>query len=67
GDPITYAITVGPPGITIDTTGFIQWKFPEQANDTTYSITITVTDAKGAGAELQIPLKLTKKPAEEQQ
>lgn len=65
GDPISYSIEVGPPGMTIDNTGTLQWKFPVLDKDTVYNLIIKVTDSKGAGEEIQIPLRMTKSTPEE--
>ncbi len=59
GDTITYEIDKGPSGMTIDSTGNLRWKFPT-GKDTLYFVTVKVTDTKGGGAEIQIPLKLTR-------
>jgi|GEM_PF-1934796 len=65
GDPITYEIAEGPTGMTIDSTGMLQWKFPATGKDTVYSVTVKVTDPKGGGAKVQIPLKLTRTQVKE--
>jgi hypothetical protein len=61
GDPITYSIKEGPSGLTIDNTGMIRWKSPALSKDTTYQITVKVTDPTGAGREIKIPLSITRK------
>jgi hypothetical protein len=65
GDPLTFAIESGPSGMTIDSTGLIRWVFTPPENDTTYIISIVVTDDKGAGERLDIPLQVAKQPEEE--
>jgi len=60
GDPISYSIEEGPSGMTIDNSGNISWRIPEQMNDTTYKVIVKVTDSKGAGNKIQIPLKVSK-------
>lgn len=65
GDPLTYAIESGPSGMSIDSTGLIRWVFTPPPNDTTYIITVSVTDDKGAGQKIDIPLQVAKQPGEE--
>ncbi|GAI70517.1 unnamed protein product [marine sediment metagenome] len=60
GDQVSYVIEEGPPGMTIDNTGRIQWKRPETLRDTTYNIVVMVTDSRGAGERIKLPLKITK-------
>ena len=60
GDQVSYIIEEGPPGMTIDNTGRIQWKRPEIFGDTTYNIVVMVTDSRGAGERIKLPLKITK-------
>lgn len=61
GDPITYSIKEGPPGLIIDKTGMIRWKSPSVNKDTIYHITVKITDPTGAGREIKIPLSITRK------
>jgi hypothetical protein len=60
GDPLTFALESGPSGMTIDSMGVIRWVFTPPENDTTYIITVSITDDKGAGEKLDIPLQIAK-------
>ena len=47
GDPLTYALKAGPPGMTIDaSTGLITWPVPTDFKGTA-QITVSVTDGYG--------------------
>jgi hypothetical protein len=65
GDPLTFALESAPSGMTIDSTGVINWEFQPPSKDTTFIITVSVTDDKGAGQKLDIPFELKQKPGEE--
>lgn len=62
GDPLTFSIESGPAGMSVDSTGLIRWAFPPQEKDTTLIIVVSVTDDKGAGEKLSIPLQIAKNP-----
>jgi len=62
GDKISYEIEEGPNGMTIDSLGNINWNIPEPVKDTTYKVTVKVTDTKGAGKRIEIPLRIKKTP-----
>jgi hypothetical protein len=65
GDPLTYTIESGPSGMTIDSTGLIQWIVVPPENDTIIIISVSVTDDKGAGEKVDIPLQVAKLPEEQ--
>jgi len=59
GDRISYFIEDGPPGMTIDNTGRIQWRRPESLTDTTFYIIVKVTDSRGAKSSGKIRIKFS--------
>ena len=61
GDKLTYSIEKGPSGMTIDNTGEIKWVFSQSITDTTFNIVVKVTDSRGAGEEIRIPLKIRRR------
>jgi len=61
GDKLSYSIQKGPSGMTIDNTGNIKWFFPQSITDTTFNIVVKVTDSRGAGEEIRIPLKIKRR------
>lgn len=65
GDPLTFTLESAPSGMTIDSTGVISWVFSPPQNDTTFTVTVSVIDDKGAGQKLDIPFEIKKKAGEE--
>ncbi len=56
GNPMTFALVGSPSGITISSTGLVQWT-PTQSG--TFPVTITVTDDQGGQATLHFTLTVS--------
>jgi hypothetical protein len=58
GDPLTYAMTGAPPGMTIDpASGRIDWQIPPQAKGT-FPLHVTVEDGRGGRAFQDFEIRL---------
>lgn len=59
GDPITWSIVQGPPGITIDGKGRIRVGRMDLKEAWAGELVVAATDPKGARAELHLPVSIT--------
>jgi hypothetical protein len=64
GDPISWAIKTGPPGVSIGSDGRVRVRQVDLAQAYDGEVVITATDPQGARAEFHVPVKINAAVAE---